>query len=105
MRVPLYKEEELITPLAPMRGVGSYPSGATVGRAQPISPGIRIHSLVDCFGLGAHVCAVVAFLVVQLIRIGRIDGNQPGIPGSMMGTDRVRPHHLIGVDWAQNQSR
>ena len=50
------------------------------------------------------MCAVVAFLVVRLIRIGRIDGNQPGIPGSMMGTDRVRPHHLIGVDWAQNQS-
>ena len=35
---------------------------------------------------------------------GRIDGNRPGILGSMMGTDRVCPHHLIGVDWAQNQS-
>ena len=53
-----------MTPLAPMRGVGSYPSGTTVGRAQPISPGIRIQSLVDCFGLGAHVCATVAFLVM-----------------------------------------
>ena len=75
-----------------------------MGRAQPISPGIRIQSLVDCFGLGAHVCATVAFLVVQLIPIGRTDGIRPGIPGSMIGTDRVRPHHLIGVDWAQNQS-
>ena len=89
-----------------MRGADSFPSGVTrIGRAQPISPGIRIQSLVDCFGLGAHVCATVAFLVVRLIRIGRIDGIRPGIPGSVMGTHRVRPHHLIGVDWAQNQSR
>ena len=51
------------------------------------------------------MCAAVAFLVVRLIPIGRIDGIRLGIPGSMMGTDRVRPHHLIGVDWAQNQSR
>ena len=80
-------------------------AGLRTGRAQPISSGIRIQSLVDCFGLGAHVCAVVAFLVVRLIRIGQIDGIRPGIPGSVMGTDRVRPHHLIGVDWAQNQSR
>ena len=28
-----------------------------------------------------------------------------GDPGPMMGIDRVCPHHLIGVDWAQNQSR
>ena len=76
-----------------------------MGRAQPISPGIQIQSLVDCFGLGAHVCAAVAFLVVRLIQIGRIDGIQPGILGSMIGTDRVCPHHLIGMDWAQNQSR
>ena len=32
------------------------------------------------------------------------DGIQLGDPGSMMGIDRVHPHHLIGVDWAQNQS-
>ena len=76
-----------------------------MGQAQPISPGIRIQSLVDCFGLGAHVCAAVAFLVMRLIRIGWIDGIQLGIPGSMIGTDRVHPHHLIGVDCAQNQSR
>ena len=76
-----------------------------MGQAQQISPRIRIQSLVDCFGLGAHVCATVAFLVVRLIRIGQIDVNQLGIPGSVMGTDRVHPHHLIGVDWAQNQSR
>ena len=25
--------------------------------------------------------------------------------GPMMGIDRVQPHHLIGMDWAQNQSR
>ena len=75
-----------------------------MGRAQPISPGIQIQSLVDCFGLGAHVCAAVVFLVVRLIWIGRIDGIRLGIPGSMMGTDRVCPHHMIGVDWAQNQS-
>ena len=77
-----------------MHSVGSQPSGATVGHAQPISPGIRIQSLV-----------AVVFLVVQLIWIGQMDGIQPGIPGSMMGTDRVCPHHLIGVEWAQNQSR
>ena len=76
-----------------------------MGQAQPISSGIRIQSLDDCFGLGAHVCAAVPFLVMQLIWIGQIDGIRPGIPGSVMGTDRVRPHHLIGVDWAQNQSR
>ena len=76
-----------------------------MGGAQPISPGIQIQSLVDWFGLGAHVCAAVAFLVMRLIRIGWIDVNRPGILGSVMGTDRVHPHHLIGVDWAQNQSR
>ena len=75
-----------------------------MGRAQPISPGIRIQSLADCFGLGAHVCATVVFLVMQLIRIGWIDGICPEIPGSVKGTDRVCPHHLIGVDFAQNQS-
>ena len=32
------------------------------------------------------------------------DGIQLGDPGPMMGIDRVRPHHLIGVDWTQNQS-
>ena len=57
------------------------------------------------FWTGAHVCAAVAFLVVRLIRIGQIDGIRLGIPGPVMGTDRVHPHHLIGVDWAQNQSR
>ena len=51
------------------------------------------------------MCAAVAFLVVRLIWIGRIDGIRPGIPGSVIGTDRVRPHHLIEVDWAQNQSK
>ena len=25
--------------------------------------------------------------------------------GPMMGIDRVRPHCLIGMDWAHNQSR
>ena len=80
-------------------------AGRRTGQAQPISPGIRIQSLDDCFGLGAHVCAAVAFLVVRLIQICRIDGIRPGIPGSVMGTDRVCPHHLIGVDWAQNWSR
>ena len=94
-----------MTPLAPMSGVGSYPSETMMGRAQPISPGIRIQSLVDCFGLGVQVCAAVAFLVVQLIWIGRMDGIRLGIPGSVMGTNRVCPYHLIGVDWAQNQSR
>ena len=54
--------------------------------------------------LGLYQCNF-AFLVVRLIWIGRIDGIRLGIPGSMMGTDRVRPHHLIGVDWAQNQSK
>ena len=75
-----------------------------MGRAQPISPGIRIQSLADCFGLGAHVCAMVAFLVMQLIWIGRIDVIRPKNPGSVKGTDRVCPHQLIGVDCAQNQS-
>ena len=88
-----------------MRGAGSQASGVTDGTSPPISPRIQIQSLVDWFGLGAHVSAAVAFLVVQLIRIGWIDGIRPGIPGSVIGTDRVCPHHLIGVDWAQNQSR
>ena len=94
-----------MTPLAPIRSAGRYPSGTTVGQAHPISTGIRIQSLVDCFGLGAHECAAVVFLVMQLIRMGRIDGIRQGIPGALMGTDRVHPQHLIGVDWAQNQSR
>ena len=68
-------------------------------------PGIRFKSQVDSYGLGAHVCAAVAFLVVRWIPIGQIDGNRLGILGSMMGIDRVCPHHLIGVDWAQGQSR
>ena len=63
-----------IAPLALMRGADSKPSRVTDGLSQPISPRIRIQSLVDCFGLGAHVCAAVAFLVVRLIRIGQIDG-------------------------------
>ena len=92
-------------PLAPICGAGSLPSGVTDGTSPTDLPRIRIQSLVDCFGLGAHMCAAVAFLVMRLIWIGPIDVNRPGIPGSMMGTDRVRPHHLIGVDWAQNQSR
>ena len=33
------------------------------------------------------------------------DGIRPGDLGPMMGIDRVRPHHLIGVDWAQDQCR
>ena len=57
-----------------------------------------------CYGLGAHVCVAVVFLVMQWIPIGQIDGNRPGNPGSMMGISRVCPHHLIGVDWAQDQS-
>ena len=92
-------------PLASMCNVGRQPSGATVGQAQPILPGIQIQSLVDCFGLGAYVCATLAFLVMRLIRIGWINGIRPGIPGSVIGIDRVHPYHLIGVDWAQNQSR
>ena len=32
------------------------------------------------------------------------DGIRLGDLGPMMGIDRVCPHHLIGVDWAQNQS-
>ena len=68
-----------MTPLASMRDVGSQPSGAAEGQAQPISPGIRFQSLVDCFGLGAHVCAAVAFLVVRLIQIGWIDRIRLGI--------------------------
>ena len=26
-------------------------------------------------------------------------------PGPMMGIDRVQSYHLIGMDWAQNQSK
>ena len=88
-----------------MCGAGSLPSGVMDGMSPTNLPGIQIQSLVDCFGLGAHVCAAVAFLVVRLIWIGWIDANRPGILGSVMGTNRVCPHHLIGVDWAQNQSR
>ena len=55
-----------------MCGADSLPR---MGQTQPISPGIRIQSLVDCFGLGAHVCAAVAFLVMRLIQIGQIDVN------------------------------
>ena len=32
------------------------------------------------------------------------DGIQLRDPSPMMGIDRVHPHQLIGVDWAQNQS-
>ena len=47
-------------PLALMCGASSQHSGVIVG-THPISPRIRIQSLVDCFGLRAHVCAAVAF--------------------------------------------
>ena len=33
------------------------------------------------------------------------DGIRLGDLGPMMGIDRVHPHHLMGVEWAQNQSR
>ena len=59
-----------------------------MGRAQPISPGIQIQSQVDCFGLGAHVCAAVVFLVVQLIWIGRIDVDR--IPSTTPGAEPPR---------------
>ena len=88
-----------------MRGAGSLPSGVTDGTSPTDLPWDPNPVPVDCFGLGAHVCAAVAFLVVRLIWIGQIDVNRLGILGSVMGTDRVHPHHLIGVDWAQNQSR
>ena len=88
-----------------MRGAGSLPSRVTDGTSPTDLPWDTNPILVDCFRLGAHVCAAVVFLVVRLIWIGQIDVNRLGVPGSVMGTDRVCPHHLIGVDWAQNQSR
>ena len=88
-----------------MRGADSLPSGVMDGMSTTNFPWDPNPVLVDCFGLGAHVCATVAFLVVRLIRIGQIDGIRPGFPGSVMGTNRVCPYRLIGVDWAQNQSR
>ena len=33
------------------------------------------------------------------------DGNQLVHLGPMMGIDRVQFHHLIGMDWAQKQSK
>ena len=33
------------------------------------------------------------------------DSNRAGDPGPMMGIDKARPHHLIGVAWAKEQSR
>ena len=33
------------------------------------------------------------------------DGNRLVHPGPMMGVDRGQFHHLIGMDWAQNQSK
>ena len=88
-----------------MRGADSLPSGVTDGTSPTNLPRDPNPVPGSLFWTGAHVCAAVVFLVVQLIRIGQIDGIQLGIPGSMMGTDRVCLHHLIGVDWAQNQSR
>ena len=47
--------------------------------------------------------------VMFLSHMIEIDWSNDGIrliyPGPMMGIDRVQPHHLIGMDWAQNQSR
>ena len=43
--------------------------GGQWGQSQPISPRIRFQSQVDCYGLGAHVCVAVAFLVMQWIPI------------------------------------
>ena len=42
---------------------------------------------------------------MRWISIGQIDGIRLGDPGPMIGIDRVHPHHLIGVDWAQDQSK
>ena len=33
------------------------------------------------------------------------DGIRLGDLGPMMGIDRACPHHLIRMNWAQNQSR
>ena len=57
-----------------MHSAGSLPSGVTDRTSPTDLPGIQIQSLVDCFGLGAHVCPAVAFLVMRLIQIGQIDG-------------------------------
>ena len=51
---------------------------------------------------GTYLCSGGIFSHAMDTDRGQIDGNQPGIPGSMMGIDRVCPHHLIGVDWAQD---
>ena len=51
-----------------------------MGRAQPIFPGIRIQSLVDCFGLGAHVCVCRGGVFSRAI-----DMDRPGISGSVQG--------------------
>ena len=48
-------------------------------------------------------------MVVFLSRMIVINWSNDGIrlvyQGPMMGIDRVQPHHLIGMDWAQIQSR
>ena len=48
---------------------------------------------------------MVTFLSCMIETDWSNDGIRPGDPGPMMGIDRVQPHHLIGMDWAQNHSR
>ena len=88
-----------------MRGASSLPSGVTDGTIPTDLPRDPNPVPGRLFWTGGTCVCHGGVLVVQLIRIGRIDVNRPGILGSVMGTDRVRPHHLIGVDRAQNQSR
>ena len=52
---------------------------------------------------------MVCMMVMLLSHMMEIDWSHDEIqlvhPGPMMGIDRVQFHHLIGMDWAQNQSK
>ena len=88
-----------------MRSASSSPSGVTVGMIPTNIPWDPNPVPSGLFWTGAVIHTAVTFLS-HAMDINRLnDGIQLGDLGPMMGIDRVCPHHLIGVDWAQNQSR
>ena len=80
------------------------PSKVTVGTI-PTTSGYDFSPKSIVFDWGRSTPTTITFLS----RVMEIDWSNDDIRlahlGPMMGIDRVSSHHLIGMDWAQNQSK
>ena len=85
-----------------MCGASSPHSEVTVGAIPTTSHNSRPKLIVFDW-------AVIYMTVTFLSHMIAIDWSNDGIQlvylGPKMGIDRVQPHHLIQMDWAQNLSR